>query len=127
MLQETASFLRSRVRATDIVARLGGDEFALVLTNMAGDRLENGSPASSTITTTVCSEHDPPLHLCQLSIGVAQIDAHIYRSQPMPSTPPTARCTVSSSAGISATAALPSPETQTGLAAVTSLMDAVTT
>lgn len=79
VLQETASFLRSRARATDIVARLGGDEFALVLTNMAGDRLEEWlTGLIHDHDHRLLETHDPPLHLCQLSIGVAQIDAHIY-------------------------------------------------
>jgi len=79
VLQETALFLRSRVRATDIVARLGGDEFALVLTNMAVDRVEEWLSALVQDHDRRLTEgHGQPLKLCPLSIGVAQIDAHVY-------------------------------------------------
>jgi len=79
VLQHMAGYLQSRVRATDIVARLGGDEFALLLTNMAGDVLEDWLAA-------LVHDHDHRTIedggsgeiVCQFSIGVAQIDARIY-------------------------------------------------
>jgi diguanylate cyclase (GGDEF)-like protein/PAS domain S-box-containing protein len=37
VLQEVASVLRSRFRATDVVARLGGDEFCVLLTDVSED------------------------------------------------------------------------------------------
>ena len=81
MLQETAEYLRGRVRATDIVARLGGDEFALILNHMDRDRLEEW-------LTALIHDHDHKLleqepgqvRSCQFSIGAAEIDAAVYRS-----------------------------------------------
>jgi diguanylate cyclase (GGDEF)-like protein len=79
VLQQMASYLQSRVRATDIVVRLGGDEFALLLTNMGGDVLEDWLAA-------LVHDHDHRMlengdsgtAFCQFSIGVAHIDAKVY-------------------------------------------------
>ncbi len=81
MLEQTAHFLRSQVRSTDLVARLGGDEFALILSQMSSQDLDEW-------LTKLVQEHDEQtgkklrdtaMH-CHLSIGAALIDAECYPS-----------------------------------------------
>ena len=79
VLEQTAHFLSSRARSTDIVARLGGDEFALILNPISSqdlnDRLDK-----------LVQEHDEQIgeksrnaaiH-CHFSMGAAIIDAERY-------------------------------------------------
>ena len=79
ILRFAAGYLRSRVRASDIVARLGGDEFAIILNQM--------EPAQLTAwLDELIKDYDRnrvrhgelELPTCPFSIGVAEIDAHIY-------------------------------------------------
>jgi diguanylate cyclase (GGDEF)-like protein len=81
VLQTTARFLVSRVRATDIVARLGGDEFALILTHMAEEAL---APWVASLLAGYDAQaldtHEGQEVYCRLSVGVATIDAARYAS-----------------------------------------------
>jgi len=79
VLRETAAYLRSRVRATDIVTRLGGDEFALILTHMAPGMLEEWLTALiHDYDHRALEANDKVVPICQFSIGVARVDAATY-------------------------------------------------
>ena len=79
VLEQTAHFLSSRARSTDIVARLGGDEFALILNHMSPQDLDDW-------LNKLVQEHakqigeksrNTAIH-CHFSIGAAIIDAEHY-------------------------------------------------
>lgn len=80
VLQDTARFLRDKVRATDIVARLGGDEFALILTHMARNTLDEWIQTllADYDRRAIETAHGDHIH-CRLSIGIAGIDAVTYK------------------------------------------------
>ncbi len=79
VLRNTAAYLRSRIRATDIVARLGGDEFALILTNMLPEALEEWLTALiHDYDHQLMENSTPSVDSCQFSIGAAYIDADVY-------------------------------------------------
>lgn len=79
VLQSTARYLRSRVRASDIVSRLGGDEFAVILNQMSDQVLDEW-------LTALVHDYDhralekvgESALVCQFSIGVSKIDAERY-------------------------------------------------
>lgn len=79
VLQKTASFLRSRVRATDIVARLGGDEFALLLSQMSTDGLVDWVKSLLDDFDRSALAHAAGQDVrCRLSVGIAEVDAATY-------------------------------------------------
>ena len=79
VLQATAQYLLSRIRATDIVARLGGDEFALLLTHMAREGLEDWIVTLlEDYDRSELQSHGERAIFCRLSVGITAIDAGVY-------------------------------------------------